>query len=218
MESARERSFLHVEGSDDLHTLVHLLVKHGIDYDTKPWPEGFPEFKEVGNDVKVLRGMEAAIRAATDRSIGFVIDANSDIKARWKTIREKLILAEVEAPELLPESGFVGESTKHKARVGVWVMPDNQRDGAIETFLESLINEEDPLIKHARDSTKGAKELGAGFLDSDFPKASVRTWLAWQDEPGHPYGRAIQRRYFTHESEVANRFVSWFRELFSISE
>jgi len=61
MGNAKERSFLHVEGDDDQHALVHLLIKHRIDYDTKPWPMEFPEFKAVGNDVKVLRGMETAI-------------------------------------------------------------------------------------------------------------------------------------------------------------
>jgi len=218
MVSALDRSFVHVEGDDDLYTLVHLLTRHGINYGPKPWPIEFPEFKAIGNDEKVLRGMTTAIQAATNRSIGFVIDANSDIQTRWEIVREKLVSVAVDVSESLPEGGFIGESTKFKARVGVWVMPDNRRDGAIETFLESLIKEGDPLIEHARDSTTRAKDFGAQFRESDFTKASVRAWLAWQGEPGHPYGRAIQRKYFTHESEVANQFVSWFRQLFSIPE
>ena len=40
-----ERSRLHVEGGDDMHTIRHLLIRYGIDYDSKPWPSWFPSMR-----------------------------------------------------------------------------------------------------------------------------------------------------------------------------
>ncbi len=36
MVVADERSSLHVEGTDDFHSVIHLLMRNGIDYDSKP--------------------------------------------------------------------------------------------------------------------------------------------------------------------------------------
>jgi hypothetical protein len=43
MAGALKRSHVHVEGEDDLHAIVHLLIRHGIEYDTKPWRTNYPE-------------------------------------------------------------------------------------------------------------------------------------------------------------------------------
>ncbi len=68
-------------------------------------------------------------------------------------------------------------------RVGVWLMPDNQNDGKLEHFLQSLIADNDQLINHARASTNSARDIhGASFSDGDSIKAEIHTWLAWQQE------------------------------------
>lgn len=45
------------------------------------------------------------------------------------------------------------------ARVGVWLMPDNRKTGALEDFLQDLINESSPLFTHAKDSAREAKRF-----------------------------------------------------------
>ena len=109
---------------------------------------------------------------------------------------------------------FVGESATYRARVGVWLMPDNEQDGALEHFLETLVAESDPLIEHARSATTQARELGARFGGNAHRKAVLHAWLAWQENPGLPYGSAIRARCFRHDSPVAGRFVAWFRRVF----
>lgn len=74
----------------------------------------------------------------------------------------------------------------------------------------------DPLFPHAEESTIRAKELNAHFSEEDSSNASLHAWLAWQKEPGLPYGSAIRARYFRHDSQAAQSFVIWFRELFGI--
>ncbi len=61
-----------------------------------------------------------------------------------------------------------------------------------------------------------AKELNARFSNVDSNKAALHAWLAWQEEPGKPYGSAIRARYFRHDSPAARSFVIWFRRLFRI--
>ena len=96
-------------------------------------------------------------------------------------------------------------------------MPDNRRDGTLERFLEDLVRENDKLLPHAKASTRGAKELGARFPEALLVKAELHAWLAWQDDPGLPYGSAIRARYFSHDSHAAKSFVIWFCRLFGIS-
>jgi hypothetical protein len=95
-------------------------------------------------------------------------------------------------------------------------MPDNQRDGKLENFLAELIAADDPLIGHAQKATAEARGLGATFSVPDVIKAEVHSWLAWQDEPGKPYGQAMMARYFQHDAAVAARFVAWFRRLYGL--
>jgi hypothetical protein len=216
MPGAPEQSRLHVEGIDDKHTIIHLLIRHGIDYDTKPWPIQFPSVETVESVERLLEGMEVAIRLSSGRSIGFVLDADSPLENRWSAVRNRLVEAGVEAPAHPPLEGFIGESKDFRSRVGIWLMPDNQFDGKIEHFLEGLVPEEDVLLPHARTATKGAKQLGAKFSEADRIKAVVHAWLAWQEEPGLPYGTAVRAKFFTHDSAAALAFVKWFKTLYRI--
>ena len=217
MPASSSRSRLHVEGPDDSHAIRHLLIRHGIDYDQKPWPVEFPRIEDIGGRPDLLEGVETAVRLSTDRSIGFVLDANSSVQNSWRAISSRLREAGMEVPSAMPRDGFVGQAEPYRARVGVWLMPDNQSDGTLESFLRDLVGGEDPLFPHAEDSSRRAKELGAGFSANDADKAALHTWLAWQEEPGLPYGTAIRARFFRDDSPTAQAFVAWFRTVFKIS-
>lgn len=216
MPGSMERSRMHVEGPDDQHSIVHLLGHHGVDYDAKPWPPEFPEFQQTGGVRELLEGIDIAVRLSTGRAIGFVLDADSPLRHRWQAVCDRLRAVDVVVPEEPSPEGFIGKSDTYRSRVGVWLMPDNQHDGKLETFLGTLISEHDLLIDHARGATNVAKELGAEFRDIDRAKAIMHAWLAWQKEPGLPYGTAIRAKYFRHDSAVAGVFVAWFKQLFGI--
>ena len=207
MAASIEQSRLHVEGKDDDHAIRHLLIRHGID---------LPPIHVAGSRKKLLEGVHTAVSLSNGRSVGFVLDANSSLQDRWKAMASRLRKLDLETPDTIPPDGFVGKSATYGARVGVWLMPDNERDGALEHFLETLVAESDPLIEHARSATSQAKDLGARFADNDnaHRKAVLHAWLAWQEDPGLPYGSAIRARYFRHDSPVAGRFVAWFRQVF----
>jgi hypothetical protein len=197
MAGAAERSVVHVEGRDDRNALVHLLIRHGITYDDEPWPLPLPEFREApgsGGVDELLNAMATAVSFSSGRAVGFVLDADSPLIDRWRAVRGRLGAVDVVTPTDPPADGFIGESSRYGARVGVWLMPDNQHDGKLETFLRELIDQEDVLIGHAQAATEQAHELGAGFAATKKIKAVLHAWLAWQEEPGRKSlaGRAWQ--------------------------
>ncbi len=202
---------LYVEGRDDEHVIRHLLMQRGFDSDA------LPEFKDSRGKQKMLNGIPAAIGAGTDMSLGFVLDANDDPGRTWQSVITQLGRAGVHAPDEIPEGGFTAESEGTSARVGVWLMPDNRKRGALEDFLQGLIDGGDRLLPLAENSASKAKHLGARFSDRDALKAILHTWLAWQKEPGLPYGTAIRAHYFEVDSPHAEQFVAWFQRLFRVT-
>lgn len=207
--SEEDRQVLHVEGSDDEHAIYHLLIRHGFD------DQDIPRFGENRRGKQgVLSAIPIAVRAGTGKSIGFVMDANDSLQDTWRAVAARLKEVGVQAPKEIPEGGYVGKSKDYGARVGVWLMPDNRKTGALEDFLQDLINESSPLFTHAKDSAREAKKHGARYANKDYLKAVLHTWLAWQKEPGRPYGTAIKARYFGANSAAVKRFINWFRNVF----
>lgn len=160
---SKDRHQLYVEGQDDKHTIRHLLIRHGFDHQEV---QSFVEDK--GGKPGVLSAIPIAVSAGTGKSLGFVIDANDSPQNTWNAVTARLKEVDVQAPKEIPEGGFVGESKYYRARVGVWLMPDNRKTGALENFLRDLINEADPLFSHAKDSAREARQHGAQYSDGDF--------------------------------------------------
>ena len=215
------RSNLHVEGPNDVHVVHHLLLRHGFDCpirgDKRPQQEfadSVPEITPAGDKDSVLSTIETAIPVSNGRSVGFILDTDESPRNRWHAVRDRLRVFGLELPDEIPNEGFVADVEDFRARVGVWLMPDNQRAGALEHFLQDLVADSDPLLPLAESSTAQAKTSGAEFADIHHRKAVLHTWLAWQRQPGLPYGSAIQARFFTIDSPAALAFVDWYRRLF----
>ena len=209
-----EPRILRVEGRDDRYVIENLLSRHNIDHthvDIK-WAEDPDE--DTGGVDKLLEGMSLAVRTSVGRSVGFILDADGAPEDRWRAVRNRLEDVGLDLPVKIPEDGFVGDSVSFRSRVGVWLMPDNRRSGALEDFLTDLVENDDALLQLAQDSTTSAMGRGAAFPEAKRLKAVLHTWLAWQERPGVQYGLAITARYFGHDSPAALAFVEWFRRVF----
>lgn len=207
------RPLLRVEGTDDLHAITHLLVRRGIaPSDPYEAPDWYPDISRAKSG-----GREKLLATAATRislSAGAVMDANDSLDESWSAISARIRKAGLRPPERIPKNGYIGHSEAYDTRVGVWLMPDNESEGALESFLETLIPAGDMLVEHARVATDEAKNHGARFSDKDYRKAYLHAWLAWQEDPGRPYGTAIRARFFGARSETADAFVEWFRRLY----
>lgn len=93
-------------------------------------------------------------------------------------------------------------------------MPDNVSAGALEHFLGRLVSPESSVWGHAAEATTKARQLGAPCLEKDHAKSVLYSWLAWQEEPGRPFGIALKAGLFETDSEDALRFIAWFNRLF----
>ena len=214
-----ERSTLRVEGKDDKNAIAHLLLRHGIKRSVVDIKESDGGDEDAGGKDHLLAGMRLAVTTSTGKSVGFVLDADGAPENRWNAVRTRLSTVDSLAlPDVIPENGFVGDVVAFQVRVGVWLMPDNRRSGALEEFLGDLVDDEKPLVQLAQRSTSEAKDLGAAFPNAKQHKAELHTWLAWQQYPGLPYGTAIKARYFRHNSPAALAFVEWFRRVFEAAD
>lgn len=204
---------LYVEGKTDLHTIRQLMARHDIELNEMTGPV---LIKESGNDDGVLSSMQTAAKASTNQPVGFVIDADVSIADRWNAVRARLGQLGLIFPETPPEDGFIGKS-ETRARVGVWIMPDNRMDeGRLEDLVKTLVPSDDVLFSLARKATGDAKQKGARFREKDVKKAELHCWLAWQKTPGVPFGVALKSHFLKHDSNVANAFVEWFKKLFNL--
>jgi hypothetical protein len=93
-------------------------------------------------------------------------------------------------------------------------MPDNSQPGMLEDFLGKLVPAGDPSWVYADEAAAQSRALGSDLAEKDHAKGRIHTWLAWQKDPGLPFGTALNARVLSHDSLEAMRFVEWFRRLF----
>ncbi|HEY0514945.1 MAG TPA: DUF3226 domain-containing protein [Thermoanaerobaculia bacterium] len=200
-----------VEGPDDQHSVIHLMARHGFDWDDESTPRPFvsPE----GGIEKLLRSVSVALKGTYER-IGIILDANSSLGDRWAQIRARASQIGLDLPESPAPGGTVVQGRQPGSRVGVWLMPDNSSSGTLESFLSTLVSAEHPIWIYAGQVTREARQRGARFPEKDHLKSVLHTWLAWQEEPGLPFGTALKAGIFETDREGALGFVAWFRNLF----
>ncbi|WP_020506335.1 DUF3226 domain-containing protein [Lamprocystis purpurea] len=199
-----------VEGRDDQWSIIALTAKYGWDWDN-PAPH-YPFVADAKGDTLALESLPLAVRSY--RRVGVVLDADFSPERRWQSVCDLLSDEGFPVPTRPDPEGTVVERMDGK-RIGVWLMPDNQNPGKLEDFLALLVPPADPCWAWAEESTTRAVRLGAGFTPSDFIKAHIHTWLAWQKEPGQPFGTAIRAATFAHDAAAARRFVAWMERLFA---
>jgi uncharacterized protein DUF3226 len=201
-----------VEGSDDLYSVIHLMARHGFDWDDEDTVRPFVSAR--GGFRRLLRDIPTFLRSAAYQCIGIVLDANSDLGQRWAQIRTTARRENVDLPHLPMNEGTIIPGRNPETRIGVWVMPDNSLPGSLEHFLSSLVPAGDPLWSYADEVVNEARRRDTRCQERNHLKSALHTWLAWQEEPGLPFGTAMRAEYFGKDSEAAHRFVAWFRRLF----
>ncbi len=203
--------FLILEGADDfhffnalldhakcsnLHNRIHRHSPHGI--------------------VEALKGFKTRLKVDAISKLGLVIDADDDIAQRWAQVKQILHDAKYsDIPESPEFSGIVLTNTQTNApKVGIWIMPNNQLSGSLEDYVKMLIPKKDQLLVRASRSVNSIKLEKRLFLKQHLSKAVIHTWLAWQELPGEPMGRAITKGFLDLDSPEARSLISWLHRLY----
>ncbi|MGB8259884.1 MAG: DUF3226 domain-containing protein [Terracidiphilus sp.] len=203
-------NYLLVEGIDDWHIHSHLRTcesDFGIGY--------------CGNDESLLDKLSAVIVGSkTTKSIlGAVLDADPDtgVAARLESIKNRLQPA-YDLPRAFPPEGLIlkpRETQPNHDRlpvIGIWLMPDNTRDGILEDLLRlAMPRKSEEYIAQAVDKAK--RDGVAGFRDVERSKAIIKTHIAWQDPNMKNLGEALHN-HFENLSSALRGFLDWRGRLF----
>jgi hypothetical protein len=96
---------------------------------------------------------------------------------------------------------------------GLWVMPNNNREGMLEDWIiESIKNDEKALFQQA---TTAVQQLSSPkFKPHLQAKAEVATWLAWQKTPGHGLYSVMKEGLLDENSVPYTQLGNWLKSIF----
>ena len=215
MKNINYEQILLVEGNDDVHVISALCQQCAV-------KETF-EIKDCKGIDNILRGLPVRLKGSGEvKTIGVVIDADTDAHTRWLTIRETLDKSgKYEAiPDDCPSKGLVlPPLSTSDIKFGLWIMPDNKTVGMLENFILHLIPKDDMLLPVVDAVVAEIEEQGINKYPAAYhEKARIHTWLAWQENPGTPMGQAVTKRYLTTSPQLCSDFVGWINRLFDNQE
>jgi hypothetical protein len=195
-----------VEGNDDQHVVWALCQKFELE-------ENF-DIIDCNSISNLILQIPVRIKESGVETIGVIIDADTDLTARWNSLATLLKKQDYIIPTFLPEEGLI-ISQPGKPKIGIWVMPDNKIAGMLEDFISFLIPADDKLKSIAVDTLNSieTEEVNKYSLIHK-SKALIHTWLAWQENPGTPMGLAITKRYLTTDHAKTILFINWLTKLF----
>lgn len=209
-----------VEGEQDKRVIPELMEANGVNWTKGKEPV---DIQSYGSDGFIdHKKISARLKASGLTHLGLIIDADENPKDRWQSIRNACLKVEGiqksidNFPEIMPETGLIINMINHQ-KFGVWMMPDNQNRGMLETFLAYMIKDEsEPLWLYAQEVVTEAKIKGAEFIDEHIDKAYIYSWLAWQKPPGRQLHNAIQEEILNPQHPKAQVFVKWFKDLYDL--
>ncbi len=199
-----------VEGKDDQHVIYAIRDIYEI-------PKNTFIIEELGGVENVLKKADSTlIDGSSDICLGIVIDADEDIKARWQSVSSILEKAGYKDLPNSPDANGTIIRQEFLPTFGVWIMPDNKiESGYLETFLTYLVPENSKSWEHAKNSVAALEEKPFIKTNVDHTtKAEIHTFLAWQEEPGKPFGTAITAKYLQADNPQCQSFANWLNRLF----
>jgi hypothetical protein len=213
-------NFLVVEGAVEKRLIPELIELRGVQWEVAKgrYAVQIQDYDGISN-ILAPGEIETALKTSGLKALGIVFDADglhSDKDYRWNSMVARCKDFGIELPATAPAGGVI-LNLLTGVRFGVWMMPDNVRRGMLETFLLELVPDQtNPVFAHAIAAMKKAKEIGAPFRDTHEDKASIHTWLSWQDAPGAQLHEAVKFKTLNSQSPKADAFVQWFRTLFEV--
>lgn len=207
MNDRNSDNILLVEGSDDCNIIKKFCEDNSINKNSFG-------FCKCGADNKVLKKIDALTRTSGPENkvkiIGVILDADADIEARYKDIKANL--EKYKLPADFPEKGLIVKQ-KDLPKLGIWIMPNNKDNGALEEFYLTITPNIDTDFIDGCIQEAQQKNL-TSFKKQHRNKAIMHTHFAWQDIPGAPLHSAINKIALNNNHQIAKKFKTWLETLF----
>ena len=198
-------NYLLVEGVDDAQVIFHLLRRYHLD-------KRIHIQDKQGID-QLLDELDVELDRSGLKRLGIIVDADFDVAGRWQSIRSRLKESGYNSIPIQPEREGTIIEQSGRPKVGIWMMPNNERAGMLEDFVGFLVPKDDSLWPLADEVLARVIQKERRFPATQVQKARLHTWLAWQAEPGKPMGQAITKKYFDATLPESQHLMHWFRRL-----
>ena len=212
-----------VEDTDTKGIVIHLMKYHiAWGHNENEWPVCIKSMNSR-NEVLDKKNLKNTLKQSGITHCGLIVDSDNDFDSCLKKVKDTCSYLNINIPEKFTEEGLIlnidspsaNKNNINPVQFGIWIMPDNKSTGMIETFCKTLVPDPTDALWHfAQDCTKKAQEKGAQYKNVHLDKAYIHTWLSWQDPPGERMGIAITKKLLNHNSQIAGKFVDWFKRLF----
>lgn len=212
-----------VEGNDDQDFFKAYCQKLGL-----PSVDVFPPKKidantgdGWGNLVKNLPILLAQIKAGDIDKLGIILDAdfppenNGGFTKRHELVSSQLKEAGYVIPSKLTfNKGDIFVHSDGLPNVGLWIMPNHQVNGMLESFIESIITSDANQPKLIAHASSVISKLPVTLFDAQLRtiKAKIFTWRAWQTRPGLPLNKALNDGIL--DATKAKNFEAWLKNTF----
>lgn len=202
-----------VEGKTDEYLVGILLNSLGIVQ---------PTLRGCGGKEEALCSFKHHVNGTED-FVGIIIDADhrngGGAAKTWEEVYNILLDTDLrferdrnndDIPVELRTEGLILNT---KPRIGVWIMPNNGKNGETEDFIISLIPSKDKIWKLAENYIDEACKVDRRIKKKS--KAKLYAWLAACD-PNRQPGAALDTRRLKLNMRCENlrNFESWARKLF----
>jgi hypothetical protein len=203
-----EKNVILVEGVDDEHVVKHV---YGGNIPTQQFEvrenKGYPKLKKI---------LPVVLDESDLKRLGIVVDADEDVKSRWEELLNIFNQAGYENVPSIPDSKGTILTAQEKPVVGIWIMPNNQISGKLEDFLSLMVPPNDSLWPIAQKAVESLPNEEKRFKPKDVIKATIHTWLAWQERPGKRFGAAIHKNFLDANAPHAQDFRNWLNKLLTV--
>jgi hypothetical protein len=115
--------------------------------------------------------------------------------------------------KVLKDGGLVFEHNDGLPPFGLWIMPNNHDEGALEDWIKTTIVSTEKALFDKAVSTVADLD-NKKFKSHQQSKAELATWLAWQKKPGEGLYYLLEADLLDSQSHELLRFVSWLKYLF----
>ena len=206
MKRCGEKSVLLLEGKSDCNIVKKFCEDNKINTQFG--------FCNCENDNQVLSKLNALLQGSNQPEIiGIILDADNDINARYQEIINKTTKFYKKLPDSILKTGLV-HTENGLPKLGIWIMPNNQDNGALEKFYLKLATDIDTAFINDVIKRAEGKKL-TSFKSQHRNKAIMHTYFAWQDSPSDPLHSAINKIALDNNKKIAKTFKAWLVQLFN---